>query len=220
MRGGGPPGPPGPPGGGPPGPPSGGGPPPGGGPPGSPPGGCDGGALVPIGRGGRGRGLGGMAILGSSWEMALTIRLLALSPAVRTGPSLDPFKTPSSESRRSWARGRCAPWQRTHVAFKMGAMSLSNVTPVWVDAGGNLLQSTSAAESLAVARPAAARMIAVFIWNWFGWSRPEMCGNPPAKASLFIRRRWSRSFFPKRAVASPAVFCPPRHSRISLQTGG
>src|SRR5580704_17817586 len=83
MRGGGPPA-PGPPGGGPPGPPSGGGPAGGGG--GAPaPGAFAAGAFVPLSGFLCGRGFGGMAILGSSPETALTSWLLALSPAVRMG---------------------------------------------------------------------------------------------------------------------------------------
>ena len=169
-------GPPGPSGGGPPGPcspspPMGGGGPPASGPPaiGPPSWGGIAGALVPIGRGPRGpRGLGGIAVSGSSCETALTSRLLALSPTVSTGPCLAPFKTPSRESRRNMARGRSPPWQRTQEALKIGAISLSNVTPVSVAAGGSLLQSTGAAESCTTAKPAAAKISAVFMLNWFG----------------------------------------------------
>jgi hypothetical protein len=109
-----------------------------------------------------------MAVWGSSWETALTIRLLALSPGLSTGPSLAPFNTPSSESSLSRALGRSPLWQRTQEALKIGAMSLSKVTPVSVAAGGSLLQSTGAAESCPAARPVAANISAVFIMYSFG----------------------------------------------------
>jgi len=56
-----------------------------------------------------GRGLGGMEIFPLISETAKTNPLFVLSLGVTTAPSLDPFSTPSSVSRRNPALGRCAP---------------------------------------------------------------------------------------------------------------
>jgi hypothetical protein len=101
--------------------------------------------------------------------MDLTIRLFALSPTVKTGPFLVPFKTPSNVSSRSCARGRTAPWQRTHEALNNGWISLVKVMPLWVEAGGSWLQSTWAiAERLTVTQPVRTRVLKYFM-GWLSW---------------------------------------------------
>jgi hypothetical protein len=70
-----------------------------------------------------------------------TRSLWALSPALRTGPSLLPFRVAARESSArpcAGFLGPLLPWQGMQLDWKIGLMSVSKVTPVFVEAGGNV----------------------------------------------------------------------------------
>ena len=81
-----------------------------------------------------------------------------LSPGTTIFPSSPPARTPERVSSRRLCLARCAPWQRTQEAFKIGAMSLSNVRSFLSDAAGSLLTST---------------LLMSQGFSWLGWAVTE-----------------------------------------------